>query len=130
MELTNPKPVGRPTKYKEEYCEQILEFASKGELPIEWAATFGVNKSTLHEWRKNYQEFSNAYACAFVICHKWWLGLHRTQCVEYPDADHRPRNNAGVQFMLRAAFGMRETSDDDSTPKERAEVTFATRSDA
>lgn len=79
--------VGRPTKYKEEYIDKVDEYlelhqdkelekvglkSEKGyekidyvlrvNLPtIEGFARFiGVNKTTLYEWDKKYQDFSNS----------------------------------------------------------------------
>lgn len=82
------KKVGRPTKYKPEYCEQILKFfdvpktrtlktitSGKNEyekieekevaeaLPTltKFALSIEVNKDTIVEWAKEYPEFSVAY---------------------------------------------------------------------
>lgn len=77
---------GRPTKYKEEYCERVADYLSecidtiedyhktRGEksdtydrivnvkLPtVEGFARYiGVNKTTLYEWEKTHPIFSNA----------------------------------------------------------------------
>ena len=53
-------PGGRPTKYKPEYCEELVEFMAQG-YPYEcFAATIGVGRSTLYDWEKEHQEFSDA----------------------------------------------------------------------
>ncbi len=79
--------VGRPTKYKEEYCDKLLSYfevafkskvtkevaSNKGvleiqeeeacELPMfaDFAHEVGVHVDTLHEWCKVHPEFSEAY---------------------------------------------------------------------
>lgn len=81
-------PGGRPTKYKPEYCDEIVEFFSveptrevevvtidkKGNesvryeqkpnpLPqlVHFAAKIGVDDDTIVEWAKKHKEFSAAY---------------------------------------------------------------------
>lgn len=79
---------GRPTKYKKEYCQELIDFAANAELyyesPVEtqdrkgnvttamkrianappflqdFAKKLNVNPSTLYEWAKKHTEFSNA----------------------------------------------------------------------
>lgn len=53
-------PGGRPTKYRPEYCEQLVEFMAQG-FPYEcFAAEVDVCKSTLYQWERDYPEFSDA----------------------------------------------------------------------
>lgn len=71
-------PGGRPTKYKFEYCEDIIRFFSKKPtrkskgntivvpppLFARYAQKLGVSYETLQEWRRVHPEFSDAYkAC-------------------------------------------------------------------
>ena len=69
---------GRPTKYKNEYCDEIIEYF-KNEEPIGsiagFAAKIGVCKDTIHEWRDKHQAFSDAYKKAYAFYeHKWLKG--------------------------------------------------------
>jgi len=61
-------PIGRPSLYKPEYCQKIIELAEKGEyLPVFWAVSLGVHKDTLHEWCSKYPDFSDSYRRAKCI---------------------------------------------------------------
>lgn len=52
--------VGRPTKYKPEYCELLIEHMKTG-LSIEaFAGVVSVAKDTIYGWLRNYSEFSDA----------------------------------------------------------------------
>jgi hypothetical protein len=76
-----PNKGGRPTKYKPEYCEEIIRCfnqrptrkrAGKTEanpppLFIRFAIKIGVHYDTLQEWRKQHIEFSEAYKKAKKI---------------------------------------------------------------
>lgn len=67
--------VGRPSLYKPEYCELILEYFSvrpyetvginekAADFPsfAGFAAKIGVHRDTLHEWKDIHPEFSDAY---------------------------------------------------------------------
>lgn len=83
-------PAGRPSKYKPECCQAIIEFfdkppyerkvktvaTKKGPVEIEYddptdlpfltdfAKSIGVNQDTLHEWIKKHPEFSEAFKTA------------------------------------------------------------------
>lgn len=48
---------GRPTKYKQEYCEQAEKLCKKGFIDYEIADFFNVSVSTLNTWKKVYPDF-------------------------------------------------------------------------
>lgn len=78
---------GRPTKYKSEYCDEMIDYfdreltetvakdavSARGvvqvaeeratDLPLfqDFAVRIGVHIDTLHEWKKVHKEFSEAY---------------------------------------------------------------------
>lgn len=66
------RPVGRPSKYKPEYCERILEMAAEGCSMAEYAAEFGIDRTTLFDWRDQHEEFSTALTRAKVLEQSWW----------------------------------------------------------
>ena len=43
--------IGRPSKYKEEYCEQAEKLARLGATDKEMADFFGVTEQTLNNWK-------------------------------------------------------------------------------
>lgn len=52
------RPVGRPSKYKPEYCELLIQHLSEGYSYESFAATIDVNEDTLREWEKHHPDFS------------------------------------------------------------------------
>lgn len=91
----------RPTKYKKSYCDDIVRFFAvppsqtvykktyyadggvKSEEPIvlpadlptfqAFASSIGVHVDTLHEWRQQHEEFSEAYMRAKQMQESIWL---------------------------------------------------------
>lgn len=59
MDSDSPK-VGRPSKYKEEYCKQAEKICLLGATDEFLADYFEVNVSTLSEWKVKHPEFREA----------------------------------------------------------------------
>lgn len=57
-------PVGRPTKYKPEFAEQVVPLCEHGFTDQELADFFKVNIVTLYRWKSAHPEFRNAIKSA------------------------------------------------------------------
>ena len=53
-------PIGRPTVYKPEFCQELLEHSKEGYSFEAFGGRIGVCKDTLYRWLKEYKEFSDA----------------------------------------------------------------------
>lgn len=51
-------PGGRPSKYKPEYCDQLLSHMKQGLSFDSFAGTIGVAASTTYLWAKRHKQFS------------------------------------------------------------------------
>ncbi len=51
---------GRPTKYKEEYCDLAYKFCLLGAVDADLARYFEVNITSLYEWKKHHPNFSKS----------------------------------------------------------------------
>ena len=71
-EVKQKRPVGRPSKYKPEYCEAIIEMAKQGKGWANYAATFEIDRATLYDWAAAHEEFSTALTRAKVLEQQWW----------------------------------------------------------
>ncbi len=58
--------MGRPTKYKKEYCEMLIDHMAKGYGYQTFAKKANVNIDTLYEWEKKHQAFADAKKQAFA----------------------------------------------------------------
>jgi hypothetical protein len=76
--MTKPKPksqhlkTGAPSKYKPEYCAQLIAHMTQGLSFETFAAVIKVNQDTLHEWAKVHPEFSEAKKEAWAQNQLFW----------------------------------------------------------
>jgi hypothetical protein len=66
------RPVGRPSLYKPEYCERVIELGKQGCSPAEIASEFDVDRVTLRNWADDHPEFFTALTRAKVHEQAWW----------------------------------------------------------
>lgn len=64
---------GRPSDYKPEYCQEIIDFMAKGNFTFQYANYIGKHVDTLYEWGKVHKEFSEALKTAKQKCYDWWV---------------------------------------------------------
>lgn len=134
---------GRPTKYKPEYCEMIIEhfreepytvmykeeYHKDGELksktPIltanalptfqSFADKIGVNVDTLREWADKHKEFSASYARAKQMQEHIWL----------VNSMQNLYNSQFAQFFGKNCLGYKDKVEVDSNISGDIQVTFA-----
>lgn len=70
--MTDTRPVGRPSKYKPEFCETVIELGKKGKSLAQMAAHFDVARSTIDQWAEDHPQFSEALTRAKTHCQAWW----------------------------------------------------------
>jgi hypothetical protein len=67
---------GRPTKYKEEYCQIMEDQLAKGHsITATTHMVGGVNKSTIYEWKDKHPEFSDSISRGFAKGLQMFEGL-------------------------------------------------------
>jgi hypothetical protein len=52
---------GRPTKYKEEYCELLEEILQRGDFAVTFCKEVGIGEDTFQAWVKKHPSFSKSY---------------------------------------------------------------------
>jgi len=92
-------PGGRPTKYRPEYCDLVIEVCSEGYSLTGFAGKIGVSRATISEWMGEHPEFSKAATAAQAACAMWWEE-HGREIGTVPDAGKGGRAGM-VQFALR-----------------------------
>ena len=80
MEATK-NPVGRPTDYKPEYCDKVIELGKEGMSHAEIAAELGVCRNTLYNWAEVHPEFLSASTRARDLAQAWFERIGRVNMV-------------------------------------------------
>lgn len=73
MDNAMAEAVGRPSSYKPEYCERIVELGKQGMSVVEMACEIGVSRATLEtNWPAAHPEFLEAFTRAREESQAWW----------------------------------------------------------
>lgn len=67
-----PKKAGRPTKYKKEYCQKLINHMAQGLSFESFAGLVDVDRSTIYYWEENYKEFYHAKKKGMEKCRLFW----------------------------------------------------------
>ncbi len=117
-DIPAPNPVGRPTDYDPKYCDVVIEEMAKGYSKEAVAGYIGISKSTLYQWAKDHDEFSNAISIGESKSQRHW---------ENKLVDHAVHTKNGKQINgqvfnlnMKNRFGWKdkqEISADEATKK-------------
>jgi hypothetical protein len=64
--------VGRPSSYKEAYCNEVIEFLSQGHSVTAFAGHIGVARSSVFKWAEEIPEFSDALKIGQAKATAFW----------------------------------------------------------
>lgn len=64
--------VGRPSTYKPEYCNVVIEKGREGGSYSEMAVACGTVRASLDRWKEEHEEFRAALAYARELSQVWW----------------------------------------------------------
>jgi transposase len=70
---------GRPTDYRVEYCDRLIEIMREGASIEEVAADLDISKTTLYNWAEAHEEFMNAKKRGEELSLSWWVKQGRIQ---------------------------------------------------
>lgn len=70
--MATGRKIGRPTLYKPEYCDLLIQHMGKGFSFEAFAGEIGVNRDTIYEWLQTYSQFSDAKKTAAELNRKFW----------------------------------------------------------
>lgn len=98
---------GRPPKFKEEYCQGVIDHMAKGFTFETFSATIGTHRDTLYQWIKDYPIFSDAVKQAKEKCQQKWetLGLDHIVHVDSKFESSPKLNSAVYIFNMKNRFG-------------------------
>lgn len=97
---------GRPSKYRPEYCELVIELMSKGNSIAAVCAELKVPRKTLLEWAENNDEFRKACEAGKELSQKWWEHLAGgvASGAASTHAVYKKANHGMIMFMMSRRF--------------------------
>lgn len=109
-------PGGRPSKYKEEYCEQLISHMSEGKAIESFCGGISISKPTFYSWCDKFPEFLNAKKIGEMKSFAWW----ELQAMTYMHLPHQGGsfNVACWIFNMRNRFGWRDKQLEPETEKD------------
>ena len=72
MNLRMVREMGRPTKYKPEMCETVIELMKEGASQQEVLAVLDISNDTFYRWKKENEEFSETIKRGIQLSQAWW----------------------------------------------------------
>lgn len=112
--MASPKsdnPVGRPSLYRAEYCERVIEAAREGKSLTAFAADIGVSRQSITEWCDVHPDFSVAVSRAKSLAASWY-----EQCARNLAKD----GGSSAQATI-IVFGLKNMGSDDWRDKHEVE---------
>lgn len=65
-------PVGRPSAYRPEYCQVVIEAGRIGKSKVGMAVACGTTRDTMQHWADEFPEFLLALNEAVELSQNWW----------------------------------------------------------
>ena len=94
---------GRPTKYKPEYCEKLIEHMSQGLSFESFAGEVNVSRSTIYLWADEHPDFSDAKSIGASKCENLWEKVLVKTTLGQMNA-----HPTLLMFNMKCRFGWRE----------------------
>lgn len=102
--------LGRPSKYRPVYCNELISHLSEGASIASFAAEIGVARSTINQWAEDYPDFSEALQIAKAKCSAWWERRLRDQAVN------------GKGSTVATIFGLKNMAAEDWRDKQEIDL--------
>jgi transposase len=72
VERVHRATIGRPTKYRPEFCDEVIGLGEKGKSIAQIASHFDVDKASIYRWSEEHEAFRTALARARAHAQTWW----------------------------------------------------------
>ena len=92
-EVSQKRPVGRPSLYDPAYCEKVIELGKLGKSVEQIAYNLDLSIRVLYKWRDEHEEFMQALEDAKALEQAWWEEQAHAYMVENKDG---PKLNASL----------------------------------
>jgi hypothetical protein len=113
--------MGRPSKYREEYCGQLIAAMSKGLTFTAFCGQIGVSKQSGYRWIEAHEEFRNAKKIAEAK-HELWMMEKAVHAIE--NLSPKDFNTTLWYMMMKNMHGWRDKQDVEVSTEKGVSITF------
>ncbi len=107
---------GRPTDYRPEYCEKIIEHMRDGSSVVSFAATIPCSRATINVWASKHPEFMEALNTGKALAAKWWESQAMRVAVEGGGTGSAPM----IIFALKNMSDWKDKQEVDHTSSDKS----------
>lgn len=123
---STPRKGGRfATKYKEEYCLELINHLKDGGTLTSFAGRVGVSRSTVMKWKEDYPEFKMAYDNADSASFAYWLEVGKSLAL----GDIKGNAICWI-FIMKNLFGWHDRHELTRDNMENIKINFVKKDDA
>ena len=76
---------GRPSKYKKDMPEQLIELMSQGKLDVQIYAAWGISKDTFYSWLNENKELKEAHEIGLAKCEAFYAAAAQQALADRDD---------------------------------------------
>lgn len=99
-----PAKPGRPSKYKPEFCDIMVDMAEQGKSRVQCAVAIGVHRDTLYEWGEKHEAFSDALKKSRDLAESYW----ENKINEMMENGELVQTSPMMMFYMKCRFGWRD----------------------
>lgn len=107
-------PGGRPTKYKPENCDVVIEMMAEGKSWTAVACHFNTTREVLDTWAGKNPEFADAKRRGFQLAEIWWEKVGQEHLIYNPKGEQI--NTQMWAFHMKNRFGWRDKQEISGDP--------------
>jgi len=115
---------GRPTLYKKEYCQRVIEIMKDGGSQAECAAEFYIAKATFFEWVKTYPDFKDAVSIGKTLSEAWWTKKGQTHITHTSKGTQLNGGVYGLHMKNRHGWSDKKEVQLDATEEVKKSLAF------
>jgi hypothetical protein len=116
---------GRPSDYRPEYCEQVIEFGKLGLSVAQMASRLDTSKQALLRWVEANQEFRNAMEVARSHSQAWWEEVGQANLIMPKDSGSFQGSVWSRSMAARFPDDWRENKGVELTGKDGADLNLS-----
>jgi hypothetical protein len=117
---------GRPSDYRPEYCNRVIELGRLGMSVVEMAAEIGVSRNTLEtSWPAAHPAFLEAFELARESSQAWWESQGRVNLIMPKDSGQFQGSVWSRSMAARFPRDWRENKGVELTGKDGADLNLS-----